>query len=156
MRGPHVETFALRAVSECLHEADKPVVLAAWDEGAILAGMGNVKVVGSQYWSNLDGLMDTHEFFTTTSQERFWELVHQRGVEFLIVPESDRLDRAIWESFVALHGRAPTRNEGLGAVIWQIANSDRYPVLPCLNLSQLNPQWKIVRLVHANHGGASR
>jgi hypothetical protein len=156
MRGPHVETFALRAASECLSGATKPVVLAAWDEGAILAGMGNVRVVGSQYWSNLDGLMSTHELFTTTSPERFWELVRQRGIEFLIVPASDRLERAVLESFVAFHGRAPAHNEVLGAVIWQITNSDRYPVLPCPELTRLNPQWKIVRLVDPAQGGASR
>jgi hypothetical protein len=156
MRGPHVETFALRAASECLSGAKKPVVLAAWDEGAILAGMGNVKMVGSVYWAGFDGLMSTHELFTTNSPERFWELVRQRGIDFLIVPASDRLERAVWESFVALYGRIPTNDEPVGAVIWQIANSDQYPVLPCPELAQLNPQWKIVRLVDPSQDGASR
>jgi hypothetical protein len=156
MRGPHVETFALRAASECLSGAKKPVVLAAWDEGAILAGMGAVKVVGSQYWSNLDGLWSTHELFSTTSRERFWELVHQRGIEFLIVPPSDRLDRAVGESFVALYGRAPTPNEEFGAVVWEIASGGRYPVLPCPNLDRLNLQWKIVQLLDPAQGSVSR
>jgi hypothetical protein len=156
LRGLHVETFSLRAASECLRGANKPVVLAAWDEGEILVGMGNVKVAGSSTWTNLDGLMCTYELFTTTSPERFWELVRERGIEFLIVPASDRLERAVLESFVALHGRAPTRNEEFGAVIWDIATGNRYPVLPCPELSQLNPQWKIIRLVDPSQGGASR
>jgi len=57
MRGTYVETFALRAASDCLGQAAKDgVVLAAWDQGGTLAGMGKVRVIGSAYWSNASGL----------------------------------------------------------------------------------------------------
>jgi len=147
MRGTYVETFALRAASDCLGQAAKDgVVLAAWDQGGTLAGMGKVRVIGSAYWSNASGLSDTFELFTTHSRERFFELARQRQVDFVLVPSHDRLERAIWLSSFATIGRAPTRAEAFGAYIWRVVNDPDLPVVSCLPLSQLAPDWKIVRL----------
>lgn len=157
MRGPHLETFALSAASRCLGTTNhSPVVLVAWDQGATLAGMGAVRVIGSAYWSNLDGLQDTFELFTTPSAERFWQLVRQRQIEFLILPSAQRLERAVWQSFMALHGRAPTRQEAFGAFIWQVAQSDQRKIVPCDPLTRLAPGWGIARVSEPIQGEGSR
>jgi hypothetical protein len=150
MRGPYVETFALRAASDCLgQEASNSVVLAAWDQGAILAGSGKVRVVGSQYWSNLEGQGDTYELFTTLSQNRFFELARERKIGFVVIPSPDRLERAVYLSFVALHGKPPTRREAFNAYIWQLARDQRLPTIRCEPLARIAPQWRIVQLTES-------
>jgi hypothetical protein len=157
MRGPHGEKFALEAAADCVDEpGEKPATLAAWDQGAVLAGTGKVRVVGSAYWSNLDGLAATHELFTTHSEKRFWELIGQRRVRYVLVPPPDRLERAVWQSFVALHGRPPTRQQAFGAVIWRIAPSAKLEVAPCPALSAVAPQWNLFRVLGSVQGDANR
>jgi hypothetical protein len=147
LRGPYVETFALRAVSDCLEQAAKDgILLAAWDQGGTLAGMGKVRVIGSAYWSNSSGLSDTFELFTTHSRGRFFELVRQRQVDFVLIPSPDRLARAVWLSSFAITGHAPTREDAFGAYIWRIANDTDLSVISCPSLSQLAPGWRILRL----------
>jgi hypothetical protein len=146
-RGPYVEMFALRAASDCLgQEAPGSIVLAAWDQGGVLAGLGKVRVIGSAYWSNLDGLTDTHTLFTTHSESRFFELARNRRVDFVLIPSPGRLERAVWQSWVALHGRPPTRAEAFGAYIWRVASNRELGTVPCQKLSSLEPDWRIVRL----------
>jgi hypothetical protein len=147
MRGPYVETFALRAASDCLGQLSKDaVVLAAWDQGGTLAGMGKVRVIGSAYWSNASGLSDTFELFTTHSQEQFYELALRRHVDFVLIPSHDRLERAVWLSLFAIEGRPPTREEAFGAYIWRIASDPTLAVVSCPSLSRLAPDWRILRL----------
>ena len=147
MLGPYVEMFALRATSDCLgQQASGSVVLAAWDQGAVLAGLGKVRAVGSAYWSNLDGLNDTFELFTTPSRSRFFQLMRKRQVDFVLIPSPARLERAVWLSWVALHSRAPTRSEAFGSYIWRVAGSHEFPVVPCEALSSFAPDWRILRV----------
>jgi hypothetical protein len=147
MRGPYVEMFALRAASDCLgQEAKASIVLAAWDQGGVLAAMGKVRVVGSAYWSNFEGLSDTFEMFTTRSRNRFFELAHKRGIGFVLIPSRDRLERAVWQSALALYGRPPTRTEAFRAYIWQVAGSSEFETVMCQKLSNLVPNWRIARL----------
>lgn len=147
MRGPYVETFALRAASDCLGaSARRPTVLAAWEPSSVLAGMGKVRVVGSGFWSNLDGISDTCEMLTTPSEDRFWQLVRKRNVEFFLMPSPAAFERDVRQSFVALNGRVPNQWEVSEAYAWQIMGSDRFPKWTCEELSRLEPAWKIVPL----------
>jgi hypothetical protein len=147
MRGPYLETFALRAASDCLGaSAQHPIVLAAWEQSSILAGMGKVRVVGSGFWSNLDGLADSWEMLTTSSEERFWQLARKRKVEFLLVPSPARFEQDIRQSFKALNERLPTQQEISKAYVWHLVRNDRFPTLSCEEMSRLGPTWKIVRL----------
>ena len=148
MRGTYVETFALRAASDCLGQTAKDgIVLAAWDQGGTLAGMGKVRVIGSAYWSNASGLSDTFELFTTHSRERFFELARRRQVGFVLIPSHERLERAVWLSSFATTGLPPTRQDAFGAYIWRVARDPDLPVVSCPSLSQLAPDWRIVRLL---------
>jgi hypothetical protein len=147
MRGAYLETFMLRAASDCLGaSALQPTVLTAWEPASILAGMGQVRVVGTGFWSNLDGLDDTFELLTTSSEDRFWQLVKKRKVEFFLLPSPGKFEQDIRQSFKALKGRVPTQNEISEAYVWQILRSDRFPTLTCEEMSRLEPAWKIVRL----------
>jgi hypothetical protein len=147
MRGPFVETFALRAVSICLGgSADQPVVLAPWEESSVLAGLGKVKVIGSGFWSNLDGLADTFEMLTTNSDARFWELVRKRNVRYILLRSPEKLEQDIRQSFVAASGKEPTATEVRGAYVWQLRNDERAPRDECAEMSRLEPLWKLLRL----------
>ena len=147
MRGPYVETFALRAASDCLGaSARQPTVLAAWEPSSVLAGMGKVRVVGSGFWSNLDGISDTCEMLTTPSEDRFWQLVRKRNVEFFLIPSPAAFERDVRQSFVALSGQVPNQREVSEAYVWQFVGSDRFPKWTCEELSRLEPAWKIVPL----------
>ena len=148
IHGPYAEMFALRAASDCVGEQGKgKIVLVAWDQGGVLAALGNVRVVGSAYWSNFDGLNDTFEMFTTPSRTRFLQLVRKRGVEFALIPSPGRLERAVWQSWVALYGRPPTRAEAFGAYIWRVAGSGEFTAVDCQNLSAWATSWKILQLL---------
>jgi hypothetical protein len=146
MKGPHAETFALRAASDCVGgEAKGSIMLAAWDQGAILAGLGDVRVIGSAYWSNPQGLTDTFELFTTPLPDRFKQLAFQRKVSFILIPSPERLERAVYLSFVGLYGKPPTRSEAFSAYIWQLARDQRLPTIRCEPLARIAPQWRIVQ-----------
>lgn len=148
MRGPYVETFALRAASECMGAAaEEPVVLTAWERSSMLAGLGRVKVIGSGFWSNLDGLADTFEMLTTTSETRFWELVRERNVTYLLLPSAEKFEQDIRQSFVASSGTVPTRSEVREVYVWQLRDDSRWPGVTCEEMSRLEPKWKIVRLL---------
>jgi hypothetical protein len=154
LRGPYVDTFALRAASDCLGASGRqPIILAAWEQSSILAGLGKVRVVGSGFWSNLDGVSDTWEMLATPSEERFWQLVRERKVEFLLLPSPARFEQDVRESFRALNGRAPTQKEVSEAYVWQIVKGERFPTVACEEMSRLGPTWRIVRLSGEAPGG---
>jgi len=154
IHGPYSEMLALRAASNCMGQAaNDGIVLAAWDQGGVLAGSGKVRVIGSAYWPNFAGLRDTYELFTTSSQQQFFELVRKRRIDFVLIPSPARLERAVWQSWVALHVQPPTRAEAFGAYIWQVARSEKFKIVSCGALSNLAPDWRIVKLPADERGG---
>lgn len=148
MQGPHANKFALTAVSRCLGEHDPgAVVLAGWDHGAVLAGLGEVRVVGSAYWSNLDGLFSGHELLTTSDLDRFRALAAERQVRWLLVPGLQRFRADIEQAYLVLHGRLPTPAEIEQAVVWQLALDPQLPRLHCELLASVAQGWELIRLV---------
>jgi hypothetical protein len=147
LRAPYLETFALRAASDCLgSSARQPIILTAWEQSSVLAGMGKVRVVGSGFWTNLDGLGDAWEMLTTSSADRFWQLARKRNVDFFLARSPGKLEEDIRESFKALKGQLPTQGEIRGAYAWQILESHKLPEFSCERMSRLEPQWKIIYL----------
>ena len=147
MRGPYVETFALRSVSDCLGGAgEQPVVLAPWEQSSVLAGLGKVKVIGSGFWSNLDGLADTFEMLTTTSEDRFEELARKRNARYVLLRSPEEMEIDIRQSFVALTGAVPTPSEVHEAYVWKLRSNELLPDVPCEEMIRLEPKWRIVRL----------
>ena len=124
----------------------QPIVLTAWEQSSILAGLGKVRVVGSGFWTNLEGLGDAWEMLTTTSRDRFWKLVHKRNVDFLLARSPPSLEEDIRESFKAFKGKQPTQSEIHDAYVWHLLKGDRLPEFPCEAMSQLEPHWKIISL----------
>jgi hypothetical protein len=154
MRGPYVETFALRAVSDCLGSSDDPpVVLAPWEQSSILAGLGKVKVIGSGFWSNLDGLADTFEMLTTTSEARFWELVRKRNVGYALLRSPEEIEIDVRQSFLALSGTVPTPSQVREAYVWKLRNDDQLSEARCEEMFRLQPNWRIVRLERGEVSG---
>jgi hypothetical protein len=150
LRGPQVETFALRALSDCLGDSRRqPIVLAPWDESSFLAPMGKVRVMGTGFWSNLDGLNDTSEMFTTPSVNRFWELQRKRNVEFLLLRSPAELEEDVRLSFVLLTGQPPSQTDMAAAYVWQILKDDRFPVVTCEQMLPFEPLWKVIHLSSA-------
>ncbi len=148
MRGPYVEVFALRAVSDCLSRSGHPLVLLApWEQSSILAGMGKVKVIGSGFWPNLDGLTTEFEMWTTSSEEQFVELAAQRGIRYVLLRSPEEMERDVREAFVARSGRPPTSGEAREAFVWQLRNNHRFPSVDCEQMSRLTPNWKIVQVI---------
>lgn len=91
-KGPYVEEHALMEAAECMGEdGDRPVVLAAGDWGAELAGTGLVRVIGSQYWSNLEGMEAGFEAYRTNDSDELKKILKERGVRYLLVPDPDTL-----------------------------------------------------------------
>jgi len=147
LRGPQVETFALEAVSDCLGSTVRhPIVLAPWDEASFLAPMGKVRVVGTGFWCNLDGINDTGEMLTTASADRFWELQRKRNVEFLLVRSQASLEEDMRLAFVALTGQEPSQTDIAAAYVWQLLKDDRFPTVTCKEMAQFEPSWRIIRL----------
>jgi hypothetical protein len=144
MRGPHRTTVGLEVASDCFGRiAPGSVVLAPWDQGGVLAGLGNVRVIGSGYWSNLDGLFAGYELFTTTSIERFQALVRERQIQFLLVRRPNELYGDIVVSFVTLLGHIPTQMEVDQTALWKAANDPHARIVAC---PELKSGWKIIRL----------
>ncbi|HXI83935.1 MAG TPA: hypothetical protein VNL17_07570 [Verrucomicrobiae bacterium] len=144
MRGLNRTTIGLEVVSDCFGRmAPGSVVLAPWDQSGVLAGLGNVRVIGSGYWSNLDGLFADYELFTTTSTERFRALVGERQIQFLLVRRPNELYGDIVVSFVTLLGRIPTETEVGQTVLWKTANDPHARVVTC---PELGSGWKIIQL----------
>jgi hypothetical protein len=147
MRGPHFATIALEAVSDCLEQPrEQPIVLARWDMSGVLAGMGKVRVVGTGYWSNLDGLFTAYELLTTTSAEAFWQTVESRRIEYLLVRSDNDLVGEIADAFVTIHGARPSTQDIEATAVWQVAHDARQTEIGCNELKRLMPTWKILRL----------
>jgi hypothetical protein len=144
MRGPNRTTVALEEVSDCFGRlAPGAVVLAPWDQSGVLAGLGNVRVIGSGYWSNLDGLFAAYELFTTSSVERFQALVRERQIQFLLVRRPNELYGDIVVSFVTLLGRIPTEMEVEETAVWKAANDPHAHLVSC---PELRSGWRIIQL----------
>jgi hypothetical protein len=147
MRGPHGATIALQAASDCLAQLHKPpIMLARWDQSGVLAGMGRVRVIGSGYWSNLDGLFAAYELLATTSPEAFWQTVETRRIEYLLVRGDDGLAGDIANAFIMIHGRRPTAQDMEATAVWQVAHDGRQTEIDCNELKRLAPTWKILQL----------
>ena len=144
MRGPNRTTVALEEVSDCFGQlAPGAVVLAPWDQSGVLAGLGNVRVIGSGYWSNLDGLFADYELFTTASVERFQAVVRERQIQFLLVRRPNELYGDIVVSFVTLLGRIPTEGEVEHTALWKAANDPHARLVFC---PELRSGWRIIQL----------
>jgi hypothetical protein len=144
MRGPNRTTIGVEAASDCFGRlAPGSVVLAPWDQGGVLAGLGNVRVIGSGYWSNLDGLFADYELFTTTSVQRFQALVRERQIQFLLVRRPNELYGDIVVSFVTLLGRIPNATEVAQTALWKAANDPHARIVSC---QELKSGWKIIQL----------
>jgi hypothetical protein len=144
MRGPHRTTIGLEAASDCFGRiAPGSVVFAPWDQSGVLAGLGNVRVVGSGYWSNLDGLFADYELFTTTSVDRFQALVRERHIQFLLVRGPNELYADIVVSFVTLLGRIPTAREVGQTALWNVVNDRDARIVAC---PELPSGWRIIQL----------
>ncbi|MCG3149074.1 MAG: hypothetical protein PCFJNLEI_02532 [Verrucomicrobiae bacterium] len=137
-------TVRLEAVSECLgRQAPGTIVLAPWDQGSVLAGLGQVRVVGSGYWSNLDGLMDEQVLLTTESPEVFWGIVQRRGIEFLVAREPAAFLLDLTLAKVVVSGRVPADVEVRRTVVWQVAARRQAAALVC---PELPTEWRIIPL----------
>lgn len=153
MSGPYGTAMVMEVVSACLErEGEPPVVLAEWSQGGFLAGMEKVHVVGSGYWSNLQGLKDGYELFSTSSEQRFWELVKQRRVEFFFRPPPELLAEAIGNAFRVIGGGTATMDRIKQTVIWRVASSGDIPVVACPELARLAPACAILRLESVHPG----
>jgi len=139
--------MVMEAVSACLESTTElPVVLAEWSQGGYLAGMGKARVVGSGYWSNMQGLKDTHELFSTNSDQHFWELVKDRRIEYFFRPPPEFLAGAIENSFRVIGRGTATMEQIKETVLWRVAFSGDFPVLACPELARLAPGCSLLRL----------
>jgi hypothetical protein len=147
IQGWYGTAMVMEVASTCLEGlGEPPVVLAEWSQGGFLAGTGKARVVGSGYWSNLQGLKDTRELFSTTSEHLFWELVGQRRIEYFFRPPPAVLTEAISNAFLAMGRKTPTMEQIKQTVIWRIASSDNFPLLACPEMARLAPGCSILRL----------
>ncbi len=116
MRGPNRTTVALEEVSDCFGRlAPGAVVLAPWDQSGVLAGLGNVRVIGSGYCSDFRRrpFCRLLRIVYHIRVERFQALVlGTEGIQFLLVRRPEwELCWDIVVSFVTLLGHIPTENE---------------------------------------------
>jgi hypothetical protein len=156
-RGWYETVLVMDELSACLERAgEPPVVLADWVQSGFLAGTGKVRVVGSGYWSNLQGLKDSHELFSTSSEQRFWELVAERRIEYFFRSPSPVLREAIRNSFRVSGRDTPTLKQIEETVIWRIASSDDWPAVACPRIARVAPACSVLRLDRAALRDAQR
>ncbi|HMP00102.1 MAG TPA: hypothetical protein PKE26_13425 [Kiritimatiellia bacterium] len=151
--GPHLEIFTLEAIAACLGDpVRRPIVLAPWDGGSALAGAGTVRVIGSAYWSNLDGIQDSAAAFATESPETFDALIRRREADYLVLPPPERLAVAISQAWRLTHGIPPTWEELTNSVVWKLSQrrGGRHAVR-CPAADNLQAGWVIVDLRAARH-----
>ena len=146
--GPYEEAHALLSAAEWMgKDADRPVVLAAGDWGAILAGTGRVRVLGSQYWSNLDGMEAGFEAYRTTDPAVLRKIIRDRGVRYLLVPDPDTLGGQINNALFARSGRWTSRPEPIvSTALWKLVNDPTILPEDCPALREWAPQWRILRV----------
>lgn len=146
IQGPYSIWFALEEAARCMGTpADRPVVLAPWDAGGVLAGTGRVRVIGSQYWSNVAGCADTFELFTTADGQRFAELLHERDVRYILLPDVQSLPRFINECFVALHGRPASPEVLQASALRRAVLRGHMRRVPCPAFERWRPGWMILQ-----------
>lgn len=147
LSGPFATTFGLEAVSECFGRlAPGAIVLAPWDQAAVLSGMGQVRIVGSAAWSNLDGLADAYTLFTTIDESEFWKVAGARRIEFMLVRDPGGLASDIALSIIARYGERPTAQRIEQTVLWKLAGGNALQTVECPELKRLQPGWRILKL----------
>lgn len=163
MRGPYVSHFGLELACRYaaagfaslshftssdhnLPEDRRPIVLTSWTWGGYLAGDGKVRVVGSQYWSNLDGFEDTLTLFSTTSDEEFYRLCARRQISLALIPDPQTMMFTIAQACAARTGIWPQQQRILSTALWRLASNPNAPTLPSPGLNQIEPQWRIVQI----------
>lgn len=157
LQGPYTLQIALELTGQDMADAysgrttsakddHRPIVLCYWTWGGYLAGGGMVRVVGSQYWSNLGGFEDTLTLFTTTSDEEFWRLCDERQIDCVLISDPRTMMGLIAQAFETRSGSWPSRDQILGTAIWRLAANLRGATVPAPRMNQLKPQWRIVRI----------
>jgi hypothetical protein len=127
-------------------EDRRPIVLTSWTWGGYLAGDGYVRVVGSQYWSNLDGYEDTLRLFSTTSDEEFYRLCERRQISLALIPDPRTMIFTIAQACAARSGIWPKQERVFATALWRLASDPTTPTVPSPHMSQVEPQWRIVQI----------
>jgi hypothetical protein len=83
---------------------DVPVVLSAPTTSTDLAYFGGIKVLGTLYWENRDGLVRAAQIFAEPSPDKVKDMLLESGVNFILVPT--------WEDFVAPYAELLGRDAG--------------------------------------------
>jgi hypothetical protein len=97
-----------------------PVVLTGPTTSTDLAYFGGVKVLGTLYWENRDGLVHAARIFSEPSPEEIKRLLQEAGVSFVLIPS--------WEDFVMPYTELLGRGEhGSESFIGRLTSGEDLP-----------------------------
>lgn len=108
VRGRYVESGIMQLASRLIVKdarREGAVVVAPWHLTPRMICHGEVRTVGSAYWSNIAGLKANHEIFSTFSEERLKQLLKERTVDYLLAPPPPIMSREVIDASYALSGR---------------------------------------------------
>ena len=154
--GPYVRELAADEVAQSLVvPGRRPVVLAPPDLSMYLTGAGNLRVIGSFFWSNTDGLYDHYELYATADDDRFNELLQQHDVDVIVFNGVEGVRRDIMAAYFVLHNRAldPAEAErtSLARLLIAAMQGNQLPHVTTPRLQQLTSNswtgnWRLVFL----------
>jgi hypothetical protein len=147
--GPYGRQLAADEIAQnLLAEGRRPVVLAPTELSMYLVGTGNVRVIGSAFWSNTDGLYDHYEFYTTTDDRRFSQLLRERGVNVVVFNGIEGVRYSIQLAYAILHNRAigqeETEQTSLARFLRAALQGNQMRHFATPRLQQLTGDWRLV------------
>jgi hypothetical protein len=98
---------------------DVPVVLSAPTTSTDLAYFGGIKVLGTLYWENRDGLVRAARIFAEPSPAKVKEMLLESGVNFILVPT--------WEDFVTPYTELLGGNSGEDKPFFRLLTAGQTP-----------------------------
>lgn len=149
-RQTHRAAKALRADLMDEHvDGVPPVVLLPFHYAPYFLKERSARPMGSQYWSNLDGLHDGTVLFTTARLEEFRDLSIARQARFILLPPEPWRRRAVATAWDYRHGDVPDLGQVHSTILYQLERNGNY-VVSAPQLEATCPGWVLLRNPYAD------
>lgn len=133
------DAMALRVVAQYLNNGQSlPVLAPWWDCPALAYWSGQPAVAGTSHES-MPGIVDTARFYITQDYEEAEKIVRARGVQRLVVYDSDRV---LQDASSLLNERAD-RDKSFAAVLYRAPHS----APPFVKFETANQEFKIFKVM---------
>jgi hypothetical protein len=146
VKGRYEEAEIMQKVSEVVtgdYGRKGAIVLAPWHLTPRMICHGQVRTIGSAYWSNMEGLKVSHEIYSTWSEERLRALLKEREVDYFLASPPAWMSKEVYESTFVLTQRRLSPELLRNAAIMQALIKQADYLEP---LSDMEAGWRVFRI----------